>query len=413
LLFSLVLAGIDSRGNGRQKMLKLVFAAGAALALFSQGSIAQEVDESGRPMNNKDAEVFFFNLKDGQKIRNGTIIHFGLTKMGVAPAGVDKKETGHHHLLVDDAVRTTSMKEEIPNDEKHLHFGNGQTSWVVDLPPGDHKLQLVLADGGHIPHPHPIRSDVINVEVTDSDADESIMPGVKDCDDCVDMVILGPGAFRMGGSTKKAESPVHPVMFKQKFAIATRPVTRGEWQMCVEDGECEPVPKIVSLSDDEDLPVGGVTWNQTSSFIDWLSEKSGKLYRLPTEAEWEYAARAGNSTAYSWGNQMQPDRANCIGCNGKQKTTLVVSESLLPNDWGLYDMAGNIAEWVQDCWHDSYKGDAPKDGSAWVEESCDHRVLKGGSANGHADEVRTWSRGHFDADTPYRYNGFRVARDAD
>ena len=128
-----------------------------------------------------------------------------------------------------------------------------------------------------------------------------------------------------------------------------------------------------------------ISWNEAVDYAAWLSKQTVKRYRLPTEAEWEYAARGGTETAYWWGNQMKPGLANCISCGTppEDRQTAPVG-SFKPNPFGLFDTAGNVREWVQDCWHDNYQG-APSDGSAWKKEhngDCNGRVHRGGSFRG-------------------------------
>ena len=158
-------------------------------------------------------------------------------------------------------------------------------------------------------------------------------------------------------------------------------VTFAQWDACVADGGCGGY----TPDDDEgrgNRPVIYVSWDDIQLFIDWLNARTGGNYRLPTEAEWEYAARAGSTTKYSWGNSIGSNRANCLndGCGESleydDRTAPVGSFSA--NAWGLHDMHGNVWEWVQDCYNDSYVG-APTDGSAWTSGDCGQRVGRGGA----------------------------------
>ena len=158
-------------------------------------------------------------------------------------------------------------------------------------------------------------------------------------------------------------------------------------------------------------PVINVSWDDAVAYTEWLSEQTGKWYRLPSEAEWEYAARAGTTTKYSWGKKIGHNRANCDGCGSQwdnKKTAPVGSFSA--NAWGLHDMHGNVWEWVQDCWNGSYQG-APADGSAWRNEYCNYsRVLRGGGWGSGPSVLRSADR---DFIPPYHFRsslGFRVAR---
>ena len=187
-----------------------------------------------------------------------------------------------------------------------------------------------------------------------------------------EMVVIPAGAFRMGCVTGRRcedwETPVRDVRVPS-FAISRNEVTFDQWDVCVEYGACRWVP-------DEgwgraDRPVIGVTWHDAQAYVSWLRRETGGAYRLPTEAEWEYAARAGVETRTIWGNSVRRDQANWDG----DRTRPVGSYA--PNGFGLNDMFGNVGEWVEDCWHDSYRG-APSDGSAWVDSECSSRVFRGG-----------------------------------
>ena len=164
-------------------------------------------------------------------------------------------------------------------------------------------------------------------------------------------------------------------------------------------------------------PAINVNWNDAQEYTQWLSKMTGKQYRLPTEAEWEYAARAGTSGPYSFDGVITVDRANYDGNyffddspKGKfrEKTTTVGSFS--PNPWGLYDMHGNVWEWNQDCMHKNYEG-APKNADAWTANGdCTKRGLRGGSWNSSPGNLRSSKRGWFNPGRRYFIDGFRVVR---
>ena len=162
---------------------------------------------------------------------------------------------------------------------------------------------------------------------------------------------------------------------------------------------------------EEEQPVVCVSWNDAQAFMKWLSEQTGKPYRLPTEAEWEYAARAGSTTEYSWGDDIGENRANCMGCGGEWNYDEWLSApvgSFPANAWGLHDMHGNVWEWVGDCWNDNYVG-APADGSAWTIGDCSRRVFRGGSWYFEPRAMRSALR-HW-GDRYYISTGFRLAQD--
>ena len=161
-------------------------------------------------------------------------------------------------------------------------------------------------------------------------------------------------------------------------------------------------------------PVINVSWEDAVAYADWLSGQTGKRYRLPTEAEWEYAARAGSETAYWWGDEVGDGRANCDGCGSEwddEKTAPV--GSFQANPFGLYDTSGNVWEWVQDCWHENYEG-APTDGSAWEAEGggdVGRRVIRGGSWFNDPRSLRSSLRFGNTLDSRDYLVGFRLAQD--
>jgi formylglycine-generating enzyme required for sulfatase activity len=235
-------------------------------------------------------------------------------------------------------------------------------------------------------------------------------PPLRDCGECPELVPLAAGQFAMGSSEHfPFEAPVHQVTLRKPFVIGRYEVTYDEWDACVKDGGCKFSP------DDRGggrgrRPVTGLSWTDTQEYLAWLSRKTGKTYRLPTESEWEYAARGGATTAYPWGKAMEKNRANCGGCNAENTMNTLPVGSFPPNDFGLFDMMGNAAEWVADCWYDSFRG-APTDGSAWDKPRCQERVLRGGAYNNDSKLVRSSYRFKYDYDVRFQSNGFRVARD--
>jgi formylglycine-generating enzyme required for sulfatase activity len=191
-----------------------------------------------------------------------------------------------------------------------------------------------------------------------------------DCaDDCPQMIVVSAGKFIMGSPKNEAgrwdnEGPQREVMITKPFAVGKFTVTFDEWDACVTDGGgYRPKDEVWGRGR---RPVINVSWDDAKTYVAWLSKKTGKAYRLLSEAEWEYAARAGTTTRYYLGNDIGTNNANCKGCGSKwdDEQTAPVG-SFKPNAFGLYDMAGNVWEWVEDVWHDNYDG-APTDGSAWL-----------------------------------------------
>ena len=195
-----------------------------------------------------------------------------------------------------------------------------------------------------------------------------------------EMVAIPAGTFRMGCATRgdcdQWESPVHEVRVA-RFELSKYEVTFAQWDVCTEYGDCRWV------SDEGwgrgDRPVINVNWHDAQQFLQWLSRETGESYRLPSEAEWEYAARAGAETQYSWGNDIGLNRANCDRCGSQWDLRQTApAGSFAANAFGVHDMHGNVHEWVEDCWNEGYAG-APADGSAWRSGECSERVVRGGS----------------------------------
>lgn len=232
----------------------------------------------------------------------------------------------------------------------------------------------------------------------------------QDCPTCPRMARIPAGSLMMGqGAKDLSAAPAHHVALKA-FALGQYPVTVAEWNACRSDGACGPPPRMAPETKD-DTPIHNVSWDDTQTFIAWLSRRAGHAYRLPTEAEWEYAARAGTTTRYWWGDQPGTALANCTGCGGTQdpRAPLPVA-TFQPNPFGLYGMLGGVAQWMQDCWQPNYRN-APGDGSARQSPSCMERVLRGGSFRAGLDDIMPTARGYYDAPVRYLANGFRVARD--
>lgn len=231
----------------------------------------------------------------------------------------------------------------------------------------------------------------------------------KDCDVCPEMLVVPAGSFMMGSNTGKVdEKPVRKIVIGASLAIGKFEVTFAEWDACVADGECSHRPGDNGWRRGK-KPVINVSWVDINrQYLPWLSRKTDKTYRLLTEAEWEYAARGGSTTKYPWGNNFEHVKANA---HDGDKTTDV--GRFPPNSFGLHDLHGNVWEWVEDCYRNTYLG-APIDGSAMTLGNCQMRVLRGGAWNSYPIELRSTSRWRYHADwrlTSHGIMGFRVARD--
>ena len=216
------------------------------------------------------------------------------------------------------------------------------------------------------------------------------------------------GDFMMGGEVYKSEKPVHNVTFEKPFWMSKTEITFDQY-----DAYVKATGK--NLPDDEKWgrgtqPVINVSWNDTQGYLKWLSDNNeqGLQCRLPSEAEWEYAARAGSKTKYFWGDEIGKNKANCNGCGSQwdgEKTAPV--GSFPDNQWGLQEMHGNVWEWVEDSWHKDYTG-APDNGAVWEKDGDASRVLRGGSWYLAPGDLRSADR---NSGSPgYRINsiGFRV-----
>jgi formylglycine-generating enzyme required for sulfatase activity len=233
---------------------------------------------------------------------------------------------------------------------------------------------------------------------------------IKDCSQCPELIVIPAGTFMMGSiDLFDFEAPVHQVKIEKPFYLGRSAVTFDEWDACVADGGCPYRPNDRGLGRGS-RPITDVDWNDAKVYISWLSRKTGRVYRLPSESEWEYAAGAGTNSTYPWGAKFEKEKANCLGCNAQQLNHSTITGAFPANPFGLFDMAGNAAQWVEDCWHPNYKG-APSDGSAWVTPQCGERVLRGGSFNNDPRYLRTAARFKYDYDVRYYTNGFRVARE--
>ena len=231
----------------------------------------------------------------------------------------------------------------------------------------------------------------------------------RDCAGCPELVAIPAGSFQMGSNDLyEFEKPVHPVTIRG-FYLGAREVTFEEWDLCIDQGGCNYRPDDRGLGRGK-RPVTDIHWNDANAYLAWLSARTGKPYRLPTESEWEYAARAGTVTTYPWGQTLVKERANCLGCNDQKRGSAVAAGQFPANAFGLYDMAGNAAEWVADCWSENYRS-APRDGSAYTVGGCRERVLRGGSFNNDPRYLRSAARFKYEADVRFYTNGFRVARD--
>jgi len=249
---------------------------------------------------------------------------------------------------------------------------------------------------------------------------------------CPEMIVIPPGSFVMGSTQaeqsrfnsvpKRAddndlqnhdidglgnEGPQHKVVIAKSFAVSKFDVTFAEWDACFSVGGCRKRGDGGMGRDTK--PAVTVSWDDAEQYALWLSWMTGRSYRLLTEAEWEYVARAGTTTTYYWGDEVGKGHANCMGCGSEENKQTSAVGSFPANPFELYDMAGNVWQWVQDCYSRNYD-QAPTDGSASTGQDCIYRVARGGSWNLGPEYVRSAVRFRFPSNYQAVNRGFRVAR---
>ena len=242
----------------------------------------------------------------------------------------------------------------------------------------------------------------------------------RDCAECPEVVVVPSGSFKMGSRSAEIgrsgnEGPVHRVAVGKAFAVGVYEVTFTEWDACRWDGGCAHNPGDRGWGRGK-RPVINVSWTDAREYVAWLSRKTGKRYRLLSESEWEYVARAGTTTPFHYGSTVSAEQANYdgnytygSGRKGRYRERTVPAGSFPANAFGLHDVHGNVSEWVEDCWNRDYEG-APGNGSAWVRGDCSRRVLRGGSWGNGPQNLRSANRVRNPAGFRYYYAGFRVAR---
>jgi formylglycine-generating enzyme required for sulfatase activity len=246
----------------------------------------------------------------------------------------------------------------------------------------------------------------------------------KECEDCPEMVVVAAGSFVMGSPNSEKdryerEGPQHQVAFGQPFAVGKFAVTFEEWDACVADGGCGGHRPNDQGWGHGRQPVINVSWDDAKAYVAWLSRRTGKNYRLLSEAEREYVTRAGTTTPFWWGSAISTGQANYDGDftyggpKGEYRGRTVPVDSFQPNPWGLHQVHGNVWEWTEDCVNVDYNS-APSNGSAWTTGNCSGRVLRGGSwVNGPSflrAAMREASRNRNATGYLSDHIGFRVGR---
>ena len=252
---------------------------------------------------------------------------------------------------------------------------------------------------------------------------------IKDCNDCPELVVIPPGSFQMGSDSNDSEKPIHLVTIPRALTVGRTEVTVAQYLRCVAERGCDEPEwrqkgnthhyqtgseqqyrQLGAALTGDNHPIVGVSWNNAQQYVKWLSAKtSGNGYRLLTESEWEYAARAGSVAMYSFGDsELALSDSAWFSGNSGGKTQPVAQKK--PNAFGLYDMHGNVWEWVEDVWHDNYT-EAPTDGTAWTSGGdSSRRVLRGGSWSINLWILRSANRYRYAPDNRNINTGFRIAR---
>jgi formylglycine-generating enzyme required for sulfatase activity len=239
-----------------------------------------------------------------------------------------------------------------------------------------------------------------------------------DCAGCPRMVVIPAGEFTMGSPPSEQHRGAearHRVTIATPFAVSKFEITFDQWDACVKDGGCGGY-----RPDDQNWgrgkrPVINISWENAKTYVNWLVHKTGKPYRLLSESEWEYAARAGTTTPFFYGDTLAPNKANYDGSVDGAGPSAVNRQKTMPvgsfpaNGFGLHDMHGNVSEWVEDCWHDEYAA-IQTDSSAWLEGDCNGRVVRGGSWEDSQGDLRSAARTGGAKNDQFYTDGLRIAR---
>ena len=378
--------------------------------------------------------VLFFNPGSNRKQRSRLrLVNPGAEAAGVTVTARDDAGEcapgGEVRLtLLAGASRMLSARElESGGDGFEGSLGDGTGKWRLSVSSSVsiEAMSLLTSPTGHLANLSTAPFDAFALGCRQGPTE----PGteLRDCPECPEMVVVPAGSFMMGSPESEAgrnvnEGPVHRVTIARSFAVGVYEVTFEEWYACVSGGGCGEYRPPNEGWGRGRRPVMYVSWDDAKAYVEWLSRKTGQEYRLLSESEWEYVARAGTETARYWGeNELGQCRyANGLdesagnfgfrpaSCDdGHARTSPVGSYEV--NGFGLHDVLGNVSEWVEDCWNESYHG-APVDGSAWEPGDCRSRVLRGGGWYFEPRNLRSANRSWNTIGIRNFIMGFRVAR---
>ena len=198
------------------------------------------------------------------------------------------------------------------------------------------------------------------------------------------MVVVSEGTYVMGGGHIGDDPNKLVIQIAHPFAISTTEITTGMYRQFLSSTQSGELAALKGISDE--LPISGISWDEAEAFVSWLSHQTGHNYRLPSSSEWEYAARAGSTKVYSWGDEAGSGNANCLGCGVAFDGSPAPVASFKPNAWGLYDVHGNVWEWTRDCLDANSK--PPLNGMPQLFGNCDTRELRGGSSRSDTWAIR-------------------------
>ena len=443
-------AGVgDGRGHWRLELSTALTIKPSAYIRTADGFLTSMHDVTPQVANIHSVD-FFNPASNMSKVSRLRIINPGTTPAQVEITGRDDAGDpapgGPVYLTLAPGASRTLTAEALEGGWTNLEggLGDGAGKWQLSVTANVaiEVMSLLRSRTGHLAN----LSTVRGVPGEPEEPGGPMAPGstFRDCPECPEMVVVPAGNFLMGSRESEpghyeVERPIHRVTIARPFAVGKYEVTRGEFGRFVSEtghslgNSCWTIEagRLLVRPDrdwrnpgfiqQDNHPVACVYWFEAKAFVRWLSEKTGQEYRLLSEAEWEYAARAGTTTSFYWGESVTV--AQCLYANladesaeldysypcfdGYARTAPV--GSFLPNDFGLYDVAGNVREWVEDCWNNSYEG-APVDGSAWLRGECERRMQRGGGWSGFSNSFRSAVRGHFTTAERHGFLGFRVAR---
>ena len=443
LLGLLLLAGVRP-GSAQQGLGAVVCVGSEVETLASTGPVRRVID--------KDTEVVYrvgVRLADQEEVEEGLLAE--LSGSGEARCVRSDREHGHVVVVSYQGVVRQDLTID-PEDPRYQLFSVGYgTSWEEaeeNATRLDGRFTTNYDGGGYEVL---VRESWAVAAAADREAARpaietprparegaglpagGMRPGTvfRDCAACPQMVVVPAGSFMMGSPASEAgrdsdEGPRHNVTIGYAFAVGVYEVTFGEWEACVRAEGCGGYRPRDEGWGRGRRPVMNVNWEDARGYVRWLSGETGEGYRLLSEAEWEYVARAGTRTARYWGESESGqcryangydltsdaewawDLWDPVACTDRYAATAPIG-MFEPSAFGLYDVLGNVLEWTEDCWNENYSG-APTDGSAWRFGDCSQRVMRGGSWNASLGQLRSAQRVGDRAELRHSTFGFRVAR---